>query len=191
MKTNNIKTLALGLALTCAIPAMAQNTTTIKGTVVDENGEPVIGASVRVPGTRQATVTDLDGNYSISAPKGTTLTVTYVGYKELSTKGGRIVLKEGDTDLNDVVVVGYGTQKKAHLTGSVESIPVDEIQDISSVTSPRRSPVSSPDSAYRAESRSRDRQRVLPSVLPTPLATSARPCSSRCSSSTAIFILTT
>ena len=132
MKTNNIKTLALGLALTCAIPAMAQNTTTIKGTVVDENGEPVIGASVRVPGTRQATVTDLDGNYSISAPKGTTLTVTYVGYKELSTKGGRIVLKEGDTDLNDVVVVGYGTQKKAHLTGSVESIPVDEIQDISS-----------------------------------------------------------
>lgn len=132
MKTNNIKTLALGLALTCAIPAMAQNTTTIKGTVVDENGDPVIGATVRVPGTKQATVTDLDGNYSISAPKGTTLTVTYVGYKQLSTKGGRIMLKENDTDLNEVVVVGYGTQKRAHLTGSVESIPVDEIQDISS-----------------------------------------------------------
>ena len=132
MKTNNIKTLALGLALTCAIPAMAQNTTTIKGTVVDENGDPVIGATVRVPGTRQATVTDLDGNYSISAPKGTTLTVTYVGYKQISTKGGRIMLKEGDTDLDEVVVVGYGTQKRAHLTGSVESIPVDEIQDISS-----------------------------------------------------------
>lgn len=132
MKTNNIKTLAFGLALTCAIPAMAQNTTTIKGTVVDENGDPVIGATVRVPGTKQATVTDLDGNYSISAPKGTTLTVTYVGYKQLSTKGGRIMLKEGDTDLDEVVVVGYGTQKRAHLTGSVESIPVDEIQDISS-----------------------------------------------------------
>lgn len=132
MKTNNIKTLALGLALTCAIPAMAQNTTTIKGTVVDENGDPVIGATVRVPGTKQATVTDLDGNYSISAPKGTTLTVTYVGYKQLSTKGGRIMLKENDTDLDEVVVVGYGTQKRAHLTGSVESIPVDEIQDISS-----------------------------------------------------------
>ena len=132
MKTNNIKTLALGLALTCAIPAMAQNTTTIKGTVVDENGDPVIGATVRVPGTKQATVTDLDGNYSISAPKGTTLTVTYVGYKQLSTKGGRIMLKGSDTDLDEVVVVGYGTQKRAHLTGSVESIPVDEIQDISS-----------------------------------------------------------
>ena len=132
MKTNNIKTLALGLALTCAIPAMAQNTTTIKGTVVDENGDPVIGATIHVPGTRQATVTDLDGNYSISAPKGTTLTVTYVGYKQLSTKGGRIMLKENDTDLDEVVVVGYGTQKRAHLTGSVESIPVDEIQDISS-----------------------------------------------------------
>lgn len=132
MKTNNIKTLAFGLALTCAIPAMAQNTTTIKGTVVDENGDPVIGATVRVPGTKQATVTDLDGNYSISAPKGTTLTVTYVGYKQISTKGGRIMLKEGDTDLDEVVVVGYGTQKRAHLTGSVESIPVDEIQDISS-----------------------------------------------------------
>ena len=132
MKTNNIKTLALGLALTCAIPAMAQNTTTIKGTVVDENGDPVIGATIHVPGTRQATVTDLDGNYSISAPKGTTLTVTYVGYKQISTKGGRIMLKEGDTDLDEVVVVGYGTQKRAHLTGSVESIPVDEIQDISS-----------------------------------------------------------
>lgn len=132
MKTNNIKTLAFGLALTCAIPAMAQNTTTIKGTVVDENGDPVIGATIHVPGTRQATVTDLDGNYSISAPKGTTLTVTYVGYKQISTKGGRIMLKEGDTDLDEVVVVGYGTQKRAHLTGSVESIPVDEIQDISS-----------------------------------------------------------
>ena len=132
MKTNNIKTLALGLALTCAIPAMAQNTTTIKGTVVDENGDPVIGATIHVPGTRQATVTDLDGNYSISAPKGTTLTVTYVGYKQISTKGGRIMLKEGDTDLDEVVVVGYGTQKRAHLTGSVESIPVDEIQDVSS-----------------------------------------------------------
>lgn len=132
MKTNNIKTLALGLALTCAIPAMAQNKTTIKGTVVDENGDPVIGATIHVPGTRQATVTDLDGNYSISAPKGTTLTVTYVGYKQISTKGGRIMLKEGDTDLDEVVVVGYGTQKRAHLTGSVESIPVDEIQDISS-----------------------------------------------------------
>lgn len=132
MKTNNIKTLALGLALTCAIPAMAQNTTTIKGTVVDENGDPVIGATIHVPGTRQATVTDLDGNYSISAPKGTTLTVTYVGYKQISTKGGRIMLNEGDTDLDEVVVVGYGTQKRAHLTGSVESIPVDEIQDISS-----------------------------------------------------------
>lgn len=132
MKTNNIKTLAFGLALTCAIPAMAQNTTTIKGTVVDENGDPVIGATIHVPGTRQATVTDLDGNYSISAPKGTTLTVTYVGYKQISTKGGRIMLKENDTDLDEVVVVGYGTQKRAHLTGSVESIPVDEIQDISS-----------------------------------------------------------
>ena len=132
MKTNNIKTLAFGLALTCAIPAMAQNTTTIKGTVVDENGDPVIGATIHVPGTRQATVTDLDGSYSISAPKGTTLTVTYVGYKQISTKGGRIMLKEGDTDLDEVVVVGYGTQKRAHLTGSVESIPVDEIQDISS-----------------------------------------------------------
>lgn len=132
MKTNNIKTLAFGLALTCAIPAMAQNTTTIKGTVVDENGDPVIGATIHVPGTRQATVTDLDGNYSISAPKGTTLTVTYVGYKQISTKGGRIMLKEGDTDLDEVVVVGYGTQKRAHLIGSVESIPVDEIQDISS-----------------------------------------------------------
>ena len=132
MKTNNIKTLAFGLALTCAIPAMAQNTTTIKGTVVDENGDPVIGATIHVPGTRQATVSDLDGSYSISAPKGTTLTVTYVGYKQISTKGGRIMLKEGDTDLDEVVVVGYGTQKRAHLTGSVESIPVDEIQDISS-----------------------------------------------------------
>lgn len=118
------------MALTCAVPAMAQNTNTISGTVVDENGDPVIGASVRVPGTNTATITDLDGHYSISAPAGTNLSVSYIGYKDMTTKGGRIALKESDTDLDEVVVVGYGTQKKAHLTGSVASVPTEDIQDL-------------------------------------------------------------
>lgn len=117
--------------MACAtMPAFAQNTD-IKGTVVDENGEPVIGASVRVEGQEGGVITDLDGNYTIKAPKGAKVTITYIGYQPMTvTAGGRVQLKEDAQNLEELVVVGYGVQKKAHLTGSVATVDMDEIQDI-------------------------------------------------------------
>ena len=124
-----IKTLFLAVAMTCAMPAMAQNQT-VQGTVVDETGEPVIGATIKVEGTKNMAVTDFDGNYKIDVPKGGKIIVSYIGYKEATTTGGRLQLEEDNSQLQEVVVVGYGTQKKAHLTGSVATVPVDDIQDL-------------------------------------------------------------
>jgi len=125
-----IKTLCLSLMLMFSASAMAQNQT-VSGTVLDELGEPVIGATVTVEGTKTATVTDLDGNYKIQAPKGAKVTITYIGYMPMTVApGGTVKLQEDKQTLEEVVVVGYGTQKKAHLTGSVASVEVDDIQDL-------------------------------------------------------------
>lgn len=129
MKREYIKTLAFGMALTCAVPAMAQNKV-VQGTVLDDLGEPVIGATVKVAGTKTAVITDMDGNYKLSVPKGGKVTVSYIGFKDATTNGGTIKLVADDKTLQEVVVVGYGTQKKAHLTGSVANIPTDDIQDL-------------------------------------------------------------
>lgn len=129
MKRKYIKTLAFGMALTCAVPAMAQNKV-VQGTVLDDLGEPVIGATVKVAGTKTAVITDMDGNYKLSVPKGGKVTVSYIGFRDATTNGGTIKLVADDKTLQEVVVVGYGTQKKAHLTGSVANIPTDEIQDL-------------------------------------------------------------
>ena len=131
MKRNIFKTLFLVLAMMCSLPALAQNKT-VTGTVIDETGEPVIGATVRVEGTQIAAVTDLDGNYTIEVPKDGKLVVSYIGYKDMPTTGGRLQLQTDSNDLEEVVVVGYGVQKKAHLTGSVGTVPMDDIQDLSS-----------------------------------------------------------
>lgn len=114
-----------------AMPALAQDKT-IKGTVVDENGEPIIGASVIAKGaTSKATVTDLNGEYTLLVPKDAKVTVSFIGYKSQVTTGGKITMKQDETTLEEVVVVGYGAQKKAHLTGSVATVPMDEIKDLS------------------------------------------------------------
>jgi TonB-linked SusC/RagA family outer membrane protein len=99
----------------------------VKGHVVDETGEPVIGASIIQNGTTKGTVTDLDGNFSLNVNSGASITISYVGYtsqnmKVTSSAPLKITLKEEKTNLNEVVVVGYGTQKKANLTGSVSSV---------------------------------------------------------------------
>ncbi len=132
MKRKHI--ISLGLSLMMAMTsttAIAQNQM-IKGQVVDENGEPIIGATVSIPGNKsKGTITDLDGNYSISTPRDTKVTISYVGYLPQTVRpGGKIQLKEDSQNLNEVVVVGYGSQKKAHLTGSVATVPVDQIQDL-------------------------------------------------------------
>lgn len=132
MKRKFIASLCFGFIAFAAVPALAQNMD-IKGTVVDQNGEPIIGASVRVEGQKGGVITDLDGNYIIKAPKGAKVTVSYIGYiPQTVTAGGRVQLKEDAQNLDELVVVGYGVQKKAHLTGSVATVPMDEIQDLAS-----------------------------------------------------------
>ena len=133
MKNKILKSLCLGAAMVCSVSATAQNQA-VKGTVVDENGEPVIGASVVIAGKQgQGVITDLDGNYTIQAPKGSKVTISYIGYiTQTVVPGGKVKLKEDSQNLEEVVVVGYGVQKKAHLTGAISTVPMDEIQDMSS-----------------------------------------------------------
>ena len=112
----------------------------VSGTVVDETGEPLIGATVLVKGTANGTATDLDGNFTLKAPQGATLTVSYVGYqpKEVKVNGTQlnITMAEDTALLDEVVVVGYGTQKKATMTGSVTVVDDRAMQDKGSLSSP-------------------------------------------------------
>ena len=99
----------------------------ISGTVIDEKGEPVIGASVVVVETKQGTITNIDGKFQVNAPQNGRLKISYIGYEtqEVAIKDRqslKIVLKEESTALNEVVVVGYGTVKKSDLTGSVSTV---------------------------------------------------------------------
>ena len=128
-----------GLTL-CPIPAMAvtqQQAIKVSGQVVDQDGEPLTGATIKVQGATTGTVTDLDGNFQLEAPADATLVVSYVGFKdyEVAVRGraviGQIQLQADDLTLNQVVVVGYGTQKKADLTGSVSVENADELKRVS------------------------------------------------------------
>ena len=114
--------------------AVTQQTIKVKGQVVDQDGEPLIGATVRVKGAQSGSVTDLDGNFEIEAPSNATLLISYVGYKdrEIAVRGRAVIEQiqmEPDSQvLEQVVVVGYGTQKKADLTGSVSVVNADELK---------------------------------------------------------------
>ena len=119
-------TLACGLALSAT--AFAQQVV-VKGHVKDATGEPIIGAAVRVNGQSGGAVTDLDGNFSIKADKGSTITVTYVGYEQAQAAAANnmvITLQEDNQSLKEVVVIGYGVAKKNDLTGSVTAIKPDD-----------------------------------------------------------------
>lgn len=111
----------------------------ITGTVVDPNGEAVIGANVLVKGTTNGTITDMDGKFSLEVPEGAMLLVSYIGYSDYETKVSNqsnlsITLKEDSKALDEVVVVGYGTQKKADLTGSVANINTEKLNTESNAT---------------------------------------------------------
>ena len=106
---------------------VSQQENECKGVVLDETGETVIGASVLVKGTSNGTITDLDGNFVIqNVKKGDVIVVSYVGYKNVETVWDgtnlRILLKSNAEELDEVVVVGYGVQKKVNLTGAVSSV---------------------------------------------------------------------
>lgn len=104
-----------------------QNEVTVKGVVKDANGEAIIGASVIEKGNaKNGTVTDIDGNYILKVKRGATLTISYIGYVSKETKGGNIILEEDLKSLNEVVVIGYGTQKKADVTSAVVSVKAED-----------------------------------------------------------------
>ena len=117
------------LGMMYCVGVMAQNVD-VSGTVVDEQDQPVIGASVLQKGSSNGTVTDIDGNFSFKAPQGVTLVVSYIGYKTTEVKAGtglKIKLQTNASELNEVVVTGYTTQRKADLTGAVSVVNVDEL----------------------------------------------------------------
>lgn len=123
-----------------AQPQAVQQQSVVTGTVVDERGETVIGATVRVQGTKEATITDFDGNFKIKARKGQKLIVSYVGYesKTVVVKGNtvKITLTEDQNMLQGVEVVAYGVQKKVTVTGAISSVGGEELAKtpVSSVT---------------------------------------------------------
>ena len=131
--------LAGGLTI-CPVPAIAsvaQQTLKVSGQVVDHDGEPLIGATVKVKGAQSGAITDYDGNFSLDVPADGIIVISYVGYKdrEIAVRGranlNQIELEADDNVLEQVVVVGYGTQKKADLTGSVSIVNAEELKRVS------------------------------------------------------------
>ena len=109
-----------------------QQAKTVTGTVTDVSGEPIIGANIRIKGTTTGTITDIDGNFSIEAEPQSVIEVSYIGYLTQETvinnqKSIRFLLKEDTKTLDEVVVIGYGVQKKADLTGSVANINTEKL----------------------------------------------------------------
>ena len=112
--------------------AEQQQANTVKGTVVDESGEPLMSVTVKVKGTGTGTITDINGNFTLSCSKGATLQFTYMGYKtqEVKVTGATlsVTMKEDQASLDEVVVVGYGVQKKRDITGSITSVGEKSIE---------------------------------------------------------------
>ena len=139
----------LASLLCCGLPALAisenasaysispvvQQDATIKGQVLDhKTGDPVIGANVIVKGTTNGTITDMDGKYELNAPVGATLQISYIGYQTVevqATAGDQTIqLREDAEALDELVVVGYGVQKKESLTGALQTLKDEKLKDI-------------------------------------------------------------
>ena len=128
----NFKAFRIALMLVLSLFIGTVSAQTVTGNVVDETGEAVIGATVMEKGTKNATVTDFDGNFTIKMDGGKVLTISYIGMQsqDVNVAGKtnvNVVLKEDATTLQDVVVVGYGTMKKQDLTGSVSSVNTEQL----------------------------------------------------------------
>ncbi len=128
----NFKAFRIALMLVLSLFIGTVSAQTVTGNVVDETGEAVIGATVMEKGTKNATVTDFDGNFTIKMEGGNVLTISYIGMQsqDVNVAGKtnvNVVLKEDATTLQDVVVVGYGTMKKQDLTGSVSSVNTEQL----------------------------------------------------------------
>lgn len=137
----NKKAILLGLLLLMAAPSGrqawaatqpqhgAQNNTVIKGHVADIMGEPIVGASVMETGTTKGTVTDADGNFELDVAANASLRISSIGFKTVNTtakQGMSVVMEDDNALLDEVVVVGYGQQKKVNLTGAVANVDLDK-----------------------------------------------------------------
>jgi TonB-linked SusC/RagA family outer membrane protein len=139
LKKIPIKKVCFLILLLCIIPSFinAQAPKAITGSVVDDLGEPVIGANIKEKGVASnGTITDIDGKFSLSVSQGATLVVSYIGYvtQEIAVRNQsilKITLAEDSQALDEVVIIGYGTQKKVSLTGSVATMKSDDIRDVS------------------------------------------------------------
>src|SRR5690606_20663165 len=146
MKKQYLKKISLFLFLAMLTNLAFAQTGSISGQVIDETNEPVIGASILLSGTTIATSTDENGNYTLSGvPAGNqTLIIRYIGYlnqeQQILVSGNNtlnIQLEVDDLLLDEVVVVGYGTQKKSDLTGSIASVSSDDFQQ-GAITTPEQ-----------------------------------------------------
>ncbi len=130
-------TYAEGDGVTNQMPLAQQETITVKGNIKDETGESVPGATVQELGSNQGTITDIDGNFTITVSPDATLVISFVGYKSVEvpvggkTDIGTVKLEADMIGLDQVVVVGYGTQRKVDLTGSVAIVDAEELQKVS------------------------------------------------------------
>ena len=125
----HFRSILLFMALLVSTMALAQNIT-YSGTVVDAQGEPIMGASVIQEGTSQGSVTNLDGRFTVSVAPGSTLVISYVGYNTQRVKAAdnlHVVLKEDAKALDEVVVVGYGVQKKSVVTASIAKVNSEDL----------------------------------------------------------------
>ena len=133
-KQNFFRIFLAGVLILLSFAVYAQENT-VTGKVYDVSGEPIIGASVVIQGTTQGTITDMDGAFQLKAQPSQTLVVSFLGYKDVILPIGnknnfKVTLEEDSKKLDEVVVVGYATQKKVNLTGSVASVSSKDIQDI-------------------------------------------------------------
>lgn len=131
---NNLSRLLMSSALCTVCTIASAQQVNVNGIVKDAAGETVIGASVMVKGTKTGTVTDLDGNFHVECAPGSTLVISYIGYKTQEVKASdnmEVTLQEDANDLQEVVVTGYTTQRKADLTGSVAVVSTKNLKTTS------------------------------------------------------------
>ena len=135
-----------------SLPLWQQQEERIEGTILDENGEPIIGASIVVEGTTNGVISDFDGHFELNVPRKATIIISYIGYKNQiivigKEKNLRIIMEEDTEVLDEVVVVGYGTTSKRKTTAAVATVNAENLTKVPSSTLPKHWPV-----RYRASS---------------------------------------